>query len=75
MGYLRKWFGEADHVNIEESWITQVVDRLHVGYRFRLREDGRWYTVEQQTYSQLEGGRITRFDLLCSGFRLDRAAG
>ena len=73
MSSFRKWFGDADHFNVESSQITQVGDRLHVGYRIRVREDGLWYTVEQQTYSHLEGDRINRFDLLCSGFRLDQA--
>ena len=74
MRSFRQWFAEAAHFNIEGSQITQVGDRLHVGYRIRLREGGLWYLVEQQTYSQLEGGSITHFDLLCSGFRLDYAA-
>jgi hypothetical protein len=75
MSKFGQWFGEADDFNIESSQITQVGDRLHVGYRIRLRDGGLWYLVEQQTYSQLEGDSITRFDLLCSGFRLDNAAG
>jgi hypothetical protein len=74
MRSVRQWFGEADHFDMESSHITQVGDRLHVGYRIRLREGGLWYMVEQETYSQLEGGSITRFDLLCSGFCLDNAA-
>jgi hypothetical protein len=74
MSKFRQWFGEADQFNIEGSEITQVGDLLHIGYRIRLREGDLWYLVEQQTYSQLEGGSITRFDLLCSGFRLDHAA-
>lgn len=74
MRYFRQWFGEADHFNIEGSHITRVGDRLHIGYHIRLREGGLWYLVEQQTYSQLDGDKITRFDLLCSGFRLDDEA-
>ena len=64
----QQWFGEADAFNIESSQITQVGDWLHVGYRIRLRESGRWHLIEQQTFSCVEDGLITRFDLLCSGF-------
>lgn len=67
----RQWFGVADHFNMETSQVTRVGEHLHVGYRIRLREEGLWYVVEQQTYSQLEGGTISHFDLLCSGFCLD----
>src|SRR6476469_5235695 len=61
VNYFRKWFGDADIFNIEDFQIAQVGDRLHVGYRFRVREDGLWYTVEQQTFSRLESGKIVRF--------------
>ncbi len=74
MSRFQQWFGDADLFDMEDTQITRISDRLHVGYRLRLREEGLWYSVEQQTYSHLEGGIITRFDLLCSGFRLDNAA-
>jgi len=72
---FRRWFGDADRFDIERSQITQVGDCLHVSYAIRLREEGQWYVVEQQTFSQLhpQDGTITRFDLLCSGFRRDFA--
>ncbi len=72
--YFEQWFGEADHFNVEDSQMTRVGDRLHVGYRLRLREGGVWYLVEQQTYSLLEEGSIVQFDLLCSGFRIGSEA-
>jgi hypothetical protein len=73
---LRQWFGDADRFDIEGSEITQVGDCLHVSYDIRLREGGRWYILEQQTFSHLhpQDGTITRFDLLCSGFRPDCTA-
>jgi hypothetical protein len=72
-GKYRQWFGEADRFNIERSRISRVGDCLCVGYSIRLREEGTWYLVEQQTFSQVEDGRIARFDLMCSGFRFDGA--
>jgi hypothetical protein len=73
MGTFHRWFGEADDFTMEDSQIDQVGDCLCVGYRIRLCKGGIWYVVGQQTYSQLDDGTITRFDLLCSGFRLDHA--
>ena len=73
INYFRKWFGDADQINLEDSQVTQVVDRLHVGYRFRVHEDGHWYVVEQQMNGLLEDGKIVRFDWLCSGFLPDPA--
>ncbi len=74
IGRLRQWFGDADHLIMESRQITRVGASLHLGYRIRLREDGLPYTVEQQTYSKLEGDRITQFDLICSGFQPDPRA-
>ncbi len=74
IGRLRQWFGDADHLTMESRQITQVGDSLHLGYRIRLREEGLPYVVEQQTYSKLEGDRITQFDLICSGFQPDPGA-
>jgi hypothetical protein len=76
VGYFRQWFGNADHFVIQGSQITQVGNRLHIVYRIRLRQGGLWYLIEQQAYGHLdtEDGRIARFDLLCSGFRLDHRA-
>jgi hypothetical protein len=49
--------------------VRRSPDRLHLAWRFRLREDGDWFVVEQQAYCDLDGGRITSLSLLCSGFR------
>ncbi len=70
-GNIREWFAEADRFEMEQWRVSPVGDRLHIGYHIRLREAGCWYVVEQQAYAQIEEGAITRFDLLCSGFRPD----
>jgi len=68
---LRQWFGDADQFSMESHQISYVGDHLHIGYRIRLREGGVRHVVEQQTYSRVEGGLITHFDLVCSGFHRD----
>lgn len=74
-GKFSQWFGSADGFHLESSRVARVGDCLHICYRLRVREEGVWYLVEQQTYSHLEAGSITRFDLLCSGFRPEDATG
>jgi hypothetical protein len=42
---------------------------VHVSYRFEGVEEGEPYLVEQQLYCAVADGKVTRVDLLCSGFR------
>jgi ketosteroid isomerase-like protein len=42
---------------------------VHIAYRFAGVEEGEPYVVEQQLYCTVADGKITRADLLCSGFR------
>lgn len=67
-GYFQKWFGDADQLVLLSAHIAPMHDRLHLTYRFRAHED-QWYIVEQQAYCIVQEGKITRIDLLCSGFR------
>jgi hypothetical protein len=72
---LRRWFGEADHLELLEWEAGKLADRLHVRYRFLVMDaDGR-QVVEQQGYGDVQEGRIVRLDLLCSGFRPFAAPG
>src|SRR2546429_7207873 len=67
---LRSWFGDGDPLELVESETEQVADRLHVRYRFRSFEEGRWHLVEQHLFCDVaEDGRIAAIDLVCSGFR------
>lgn len=67
-GYLRRWFGDADRLVLLDSDVRSLQDRLAIRYRFRAHEDQR-YVVEQQVYCDVQGDRIDRMDLVCSGFR------
>jgi ketosteroid isomerase-like protein len=66
---IAAWFGDSTELELVETRVEEVADRLHVSYRFEGVEEGERYVVEQQLYCTLAGGRIARADLLCSGFR------
>src|SRR5436190_24273110 len=63
------WFGDADPLELVDSEVGRFAGRLHMSYRFDAFEEGRWHAVEQQAYFDVQEGRITAMDLLCSGFR------
>lgn len=66
------WFGRFAEFRLIRSDVYVVGDRLHVSYRFDVKEpDDAWKIVEQHLFCTLDGGRIAALDLLCSGFRLD----
>ncbi len=66
---FREWFGECSDFQVEHSRIEQVGEWLGIFYRFLLKKQGDWYTIEQQSYCTMQGGRIAHFHLLCSGFQ------
>jgi hypothetical protein len=68
------WFGESEGLELVHAGCDEVGDRLHVFYRLRVKRPGDpWKLVEQHLFCALDEGRITTLDLLCSGFRPDRA--
>jgi hypothetical protein len=66
---FRAWFGDATELDVLDSDVAEVADRLRIGYFVRTREDGAWYLVEQKAYCETTGGKIEAMNLLCSGFR------
>ena len=66
---IEGWFADSTELELVEVTTDEVSDRLHIVYRFQGTEDGEAFAVEQQLYCSVENGRITRADLLCSGFR------
>ncbi len=66
---IEGWFADSTELELVESASDEISDRLHVAYRFEGIEEGEAFTVEQQVYCSVEGGRIARADLVCSGFR------
>jgi hypothetical protein len=71
-GQFACWFGSTEDFEIAETAAGKVGDRLHLRWRLRLRAERLgpgWFTVEQQAYADTGGdGRITRLDLLCTGY-------
>lgn len=72
-GQFGRWFGDTENFELVEATVGEVGGRLHLHWRLRLQAErlGRgWFTVEQQAYADTgDGGRITRLDLLCTGYR------
>src|SRR5688572_16696813 len=69
-GWLRRWFGQADTLQVLQSGVTQVCDRLSLSCRLRLHETpAGWQIVEQHAYCEVQDGHIIDIWLLCSGFR------
>lgn len=67
--WLRRWMSDATEYEMFESSIDEMVDKLHLRYRIRLRENDEWFIVEQHAYCTIEDDHITTMDLVCSGFR------
>lgn len=73
-GWLRKWFGNVDELDLLGSSADRIADRLHISYRFRVREKQDWQLIEQQAYCIVRDGLISAMNLLCSDFRPDPEA-
>jgi hypothetical protein len=73
------WFGETDDFELVEATADEVGGRLHMRWRLRLRAErlgAGWFTVEQHAYADTgDDGRISRLDLLCTGYRPGRDNG
>jgi SnoaL-like domain len=70
------WFGESDDLELVHAGSNDVGDRLHVFYRLRVKRSESGDSskiVEQHLFCALDDGRITAFDLVCSGFRPEAA--
>jgi hypothetical protein len=72
-GVFAGWFGDTEDFDLVEATVGEIGGRLHLRWRLRLRAERLgpgWFTVEQQAYADPgDGGRITRLDLLCTGYR------
>jgi hypothetical protein len=68
------WFGGWDALELVQSGIDEIGDRVHVFYRLRVQRLGEaWKVIEQHVFCALAEGRIAALDLVCSGFRPDEA--
>ncbi len=71
-GQFAHWFGDTEDFELVEATLGEVGGRLQLRWRLRLRAErlgACWFTVEQQAYADPgDGSRITRLDLLCTGY-------
>lgn len=70
---FRRWFGDKTDFEFLEHHADVLVDKLRVGFRARLKKAGQPLIVEQVYCGELEDGRFTILDLLCTGFRPEAA--
>lgn len=63
------WFGGTDHRELLGSTVEPVGDRLALGYRLELTEDGVRLVVEQHAAATVDGAVFRDVALVCSGFR------
>jgi hypothetical protein len=66
---FRVWLGDANPLELLDSSVEPVVDKLRLSYRLAAFEDEQWHVVEQQAYAVVSDRGIEKLDLACSGFR------
>lgn len=66
---VEQWFGACSSIQIEQSRVAMVGEKLAIFYRLSFVEDGEPYTAEQQLFCTLHEGQIAQLNLLCSGFQ------
>jgi TusA-related sulfurtransferase len=72
VGWLKRWFGAADELQVLEAQTSQVFDRLYLTYRLHLHDSQNgWRFIEQHAYCETNSGTIQDMWLVCSGFRPD----
>ena len=64
---LQRWFDDSDVIDVVDSTVEMVGERLHVAYRLRGHESDGWYLIEQQTFITPGPNSIVNLDLVCSG--------
>ncbi|HMD90026.1 MAG TPA: sulfurtransferase TusA family protein [Anaerolineaceae bacterium] len=71
-GWLEKWFGNYDTLQVQQSSVEMMADRLYLDYRFRLHnQEKNWQVIQQHAYCVVQAGQIADMWLVCSGFRPD----
>jgi hypothetical protein len=74
LGWLTKWFAGGDGFEVLGRDDDVVAGRTRVTWRFRFGAHpvsgaAGAHDIEQTAFCDVEDGRVTRIDLLCSGFR------
>jgi hypothetical protein len=74
LGWLTKWFAGGDGFEVLGRDDETTAGRTRVTWRFRFTShpvsgEAGDYDIEQTAFCDSSDGRVTRIDLLCSGFR------
>ncbi|MEY2470796.1 MAG: hypothetical protein QOK28_125, partial [Actinomycetota bacterium] len=74
VGWLIKWFADGDEFEVLDRDDETIAGRTRVTWHFRFGTHpvsgaAGAHDIEQTAFCDVVGGRITRIDLLCSGFR------
>ena len=68
-GWLRRWFGGAEELQVLGSASGPAFGRVYVSYRLRLYDPTNdWRLIEQHAYCDIKDGCIADMELMCSGF-------
>ena len=67
--FVEDWFGGTEARDLIGWTLDPVGDRLALGYRLELTEDGERRVVEQHVSAVVDGAVFSDVSLLCSGFR------
>lgn len=68
---FHQWYGTATAFEVEHLDHHTMAGREFVAYRFALRPawaPDQWHRIEQSGYLRVRDGRISRLDLVCTGF-------
>jgi hypothetical protein len=74
LGWFTKWFAGGDGFEVLGRDDETTAGRTRVTWRFRfdghpVSGDAGTHEIEQTAFCDVVDGRVTRIDLLCSGFR------
>jgi hypothetical protein len=68
---IRDWFSAHEAIEVAETEQHTVEGREFIAYQLLVRphwEPEVWHVVEQSAYCRVAEGRVTRLDLLCTGY-------
>ncbi len=66
---LRDWFDRGDPIRVEHVVVQPIADRWLLAYRFEVGDGSSRRLIAQQCVCDVEDGRLSAIDLVCSGFR------
>jgi hypothetical protein len=65
---LRRWFDDADPLDLIETAVGTLVDQLQIRYRFTGHNEDGDFVIEQTVFAEMREGRLGTIRLVCSGF-------